>query len=104
MALTTGHNEVQEVVPRIEPTQAFRTLGVYLAGSGKQTKQATILRSYSDQYKDSLVNAYMSPPEAYWSYLLFLRPKLTYPLPVCSLTQKQCRVIQAPALGFQNFI
>jgi len=41
----------------------------------------------------------MSPPEAYWSYLLFLRPKLTYPLPVCSLTQKQCRVIQAPALA-----
>jgi hypothetical protein len=43
--------------------------------------------------------ANMSPPEAYWSYILFLRPKLTYPLPVCSLTQKQCRVIQAPALA-----
>jgi hypothetical protein len=30
--------------------------------------------------------------------MMFLRPRLTYPLPCCSLTQKQCRAIQATAL------
>jgi len=99
LELTTGHNEIPQTVPRIEPTQSFRTLGVYIAGSGKHTKQAAVLRAHSDHYKESMNKANMSPPEAYWSYILFLRPKLTYPLPVCSLTQKQCRVIQAPALA-----
>jgi hypothetical protein len=41
----------------------------------------------------------MSPPETYWSYILFLRTNLNYPLPACSVAQKQCRAIQAPALA-----
>jgi hypothetical protein len=48
LELTTGHNNIPESVPRIEPTQSFCTLGVYIAGSGKQTKQATVLRAHSD--------------------------------------------------------
>jgi hypothetical protein len=99
LELTTGHNNIPETVPRIEPTQSFCTLGVYIAGSSKQTKQATVLRAHSDHYKESLHKAYMSPPETYWSYILFLRTNLNYPLPACSVAQKQCRAIQAPALA-----
>jgi hypothetical protein len=98
LQLTTGYGTTLTEVPRIEPTQAFRTLGVYIAGSGNQAKQAKVLRSYSEVYKDSLQSAFLSPTEAYCSYMTFLRPKLTYPLPCSSLTQKQCRTIQAPAL------
>ncbi len=99
LALTTGCTEIQENVPRIEPTQSFRTLGVYIAGSGNQAKQAAVLRSHADQYHFSLQKAIMTPPEAYCSYMMFLRPRLLYPLPCSSLTQKQCRNIQAPALA-----
>jgi hypothetical protein len=98
LELTTGASNIPEMVPRIEPTQSFRTLGVYIAGSGTQAKQATVLRSHSDAYKESVSQVHSTPSEAYWSYMMFLRPRLTYPLPCCSLTQQQCCHIQAPAL------
>jgi hypothetical protein len=97
--LTSGQSTIPDQVPRIEPTQAFRILGVYISGSGNQTKQASVLRSYSENYRDSIRQTYMSPSEAYWSYVMFLQPKLIYPLPCSSLSQKQCRTIQAPALA-----
>jgi hypothetical protein len=36
---------------------------------------------------------------AYYSYMQYIRPRLTYPLLCSSLTQQQCRHIQAPALA-----
>ncbi len=66
LPLTCGYATTTVAVPRIEPTQAFRTLGVYVAGSGNQAKQASILRSHSDSYKDSLQAASLTPEEAYW--------------------------------------
>jgi hypothetical protein len=99
LSLTAGTSNTLEAVPRIEPTQAFRTLGVHLAASGSQVKQAAILHSHSEAYRDSIQSASLTPTEAYWSYMMFLRPRLNYPLPCCSLTQQQCRHIQAPALA-----
>jgi hypothetical protein len=64
-----------------------------------QAKQAEILRGHSESYKENIQKASLTQTEAYWSYLLFLRPCLTYPLPCTSLTQKQYRAIQAPALA-----
>ena len=46
LKLTTGYGTTLTEVPRIEPTQAFCTLGVHIAGSGNQAKQAKVLRSY----------------------------------------------------------
>jgi hypothetical protein len=86
LTLTTGHDTSETVVPRIKPTQAYRTLGTYLAGLGAQTKKAAIIRSHSESYKESLQSASLTLVDAYWSYMMFLRPKLTYPLPCCSLT------------------
>jgi hypothetical protein len=88
-----------ETVPRKEPAEAFRTLGVYTAGSGSQAKQAAVLRTHSEAYHDSLQNASMTPSEAYWSYMMYLHPRLNYPLPCCLLTSAQCWTIQAPALA-----
>ncbi len=74
-------------------------MGVYLAASGSQVKQAAILRSHSEAYRDSIQSVSLTPTEAYWSYMVFLRPRLNYPLPCCSLTPQQCCHIQAPALA-----
>jgi hypothetical protein len=99
LELTTGGSEALKTVPRKEPTEAFCTLGVYIAGSGSQAKQAAVLRTHSEAYQDSLQKASLTPSEAYWSYMMYLRPRLNYPLPCCSLTSAQCRTIQAPALA-----
>lgn len=80
-------------MPRIEPTASFRTLGVYITLSGRQHKQAATLRQYSEDYQSKIINAPLTSDEAYISYILFLQPRLTYPLPVSSLTQQQCHII-----------
>jgi hypothetical protein len=86
-------------VPRIDVTDSYRTLGVYLSPSGALQQQAKILRSESNHYLSAVSASTFTPAEAYTSYMLYLRPKLTYPVSCTSLTEKQCRYIQAPALA-----
>jgi hypothetical protein len=99
LSITSGHNNLPETLPRIEPTAAFRTLGVYISASGCQKKQMEVLRSHAQRYGSLLQSSTLSPSEAYLSYALYLRPKLSYPLPCTSFTPDQCRAIQAPALA-----
>jgi hypothetical protein len=99
LALTSGKNPSQEIIPRIEATQAFRTLGVYIAPSGNQKHQVTVLRSHADHYYTALSLTHLKSSEARWSYSLYLRPRLTYPLPCTYLTPSQCKMIQGPALA-----
>ena len=99
MELTSGTSRQPEVVPRIEATDSFRTLGIYVSPSGTQTKQFTILRAIADEYYIKITPSKLTTEEAYYSYQTYLRPRLIYPLPCTSLTQQQCRKIQAPALA-----
>jgi hypothetical protein len=99
MNLTTGTNPNTTEVPRIAPTDSFRTLGVYLSPSGSQQKQVKILRQYADDYYTKISAAKLTPDEAYSSYMLYLRPRLIYPLPCSSLTENQCKQVQSPALA-----
>jgi hypothetical protein len=41
---------------------------------------------------------HLKSSEARLSYSLYLRPRLTYPLPCTYLTPSQCKMIQGPAL------
>jgi hypothetical protein len=99
MNLTSGYSTIATTVPRIEVTDSFLTLGVYISPSGSQQKQMKILRQYSDRYFINVSASTLTPDEAFSSYMQYLRPQLIYPLPCCSLTQQQCKQIQAPALA-----
>lgn len=99
LRLTSGSNPTPESVPRIEVNDNFRTLGVYLTPNGSQVEQIKRLRQHSTSYASRVVKSTLSPDQAYWSYMSYLRPRINYPLPCTSLTQTQCRYIQAPALA-----
>ncbi len=99
MDLTTGSSINKTTVPRIEISESFRTLGVHISPSGSQTKQLNILRQHSENYFIHVSASSLTPEETYTSYALYLRPKLIYPLPCSSLTQIQCKHVQAPALA-----
>jgi hypothetical protein len=86
LSLTSGYNTGPTQLPRIEPQSAFRTLGVYISASGSQQKQMEVPRIAAQTYGDQLKVSIVSPPEAYLSYALYLRPKLSYPLPCTSFT------------------
>jgi hypothetical protein len=55
LSLTTGTNALPDIVPRIEPTQGFWTLGVYLTPSGQCTRQAKVLRAYAEEFRDQIL-------------------------------------------------
>jgi len=97
--LTTGYSNEAEEVPRLEVSEAFRTLGVYISPSGNQMQQIKILRRHTQQYYATVSTSTFTAEEAYLSYMTYLRPQITYPLPCSTLTQTQCRHIQAPALA-----
>jgi hypothetical protein len=97
--LTAGSLPSLELVPHIEANDSFRTLGVYISPSRSYKKQLQVLWSSSDSYFTAVSQSTLTPDEAYWSYLLYLQPKLTYPLACTNFTQAQCRHIQAPALA-----
>ncbi len=94
--LTTGCHRLLDKVPRINPRDAFHTLVVYISPSGSQKKQISVLRGYSETYSTTIHSSTLTPGEAYWSYSLYLHPKLTG---CTSLTQQQCKYIQASALA-----
>jgi hypothetical protein len=93
--LTTGTNAQADLVPRIDPTQGFHTLCVYITLSGQYTRQARVLRDYTEKFKTQIEGSTLTPTEAYTCLMLYIKPKITYPFPCVSLTEKQCHHIQA---------
>jgi hypothetical protein len=98
LSLTTGLDSQLAVVPRIEPTEGFRTLGVYVTPSGQYAYQARVFRAQTEQFRNQIIGASLTPTEAYSCLMLYIKPKITHPFPCISLTEKQCRHIQAPIL------
>ena len=96
--MTTGGNSIPDIVPRIEPTHGFCTLGVYVTPSGRYHTQVKVLRQYAEQFQQQLATSKLTPSEAYCCLMIYIRPKLNYPIPCISMTEVQCRHIQAPIL------
>jgi hypothetical protein len=94
-----GYQMTPAVVPRIETTESFQTLGVYISPSGSQKQQFKILRNHAKSYYHNVKASTLTPSEAYIVYFQYLRPKLNSPLPCCTFTPSMCRAIQAPALA-----
>jgi len=96
--LTSGYKATKELVPRMEPRDGFRTLGVHLSPSGNQLLQEKTLHQKAEKFCTLVHNSALTPSEAYCCYMQYIRPSLTYPLPCTMLTHQQCRRIQAPVL------
>jgi hypothetical protein len=72
LQLTSGSSQIYQTVPHIAPTDAFRTLGVYIAPNGSQTKQVHVLRGYLEEYSAAVSVSTLTPAQAYCSYTMYL--------------------------------
>jgi len=90
LRITNGAKTTKEAVPRIEPTETYRTLGVHLSPSGKLDESLRILREQAISFASSIISSHLSRFEAYWSYVIYFIPKICYQLPLLSLTRQQC--------------
>jgi hypothetical protein len=51
MSLTIGLSPVADIVPRLEPTEGFRTLGVYITPSGTYRQKVKVLRKQTETFR-----------------------------------------------------
>mmetsp|Transcript_16534 Transcript_16534/g.23566 ORF Transcript_16534/g.23566 Transcript_16534/m.23566 type:complete len:608 (+) Transcript_16534:2708-4531(+) len=98
LKLTSGSSTHKEVVPRFQPTETYRTLGVFISGSGGTKKSMEILRGRASEFAGKIGPAPMTPVTAYFAFHLYFIPKIGYALPVSTYSFKECVYIQAPAL------
>jgi hypothetical protein len=99
LLLTEGYNITSPIeVPRLSPYSSYKTLGVYISPSGSSNQACLILKGKAIDYGVRLMGSHLNREEALWSYLLYFIPRIGFPLPALSLTEKQCNAIQSPAL------
>ena len=73
-------------------------LGVLIAPDGNTTKLFQYLQSEASLWGAKVSSGHPSPLEAWQALHSNISAKLKYPLPACSLTQKQCKAILYPAI------
>jgi hypothetical protein len=99
LELTAGYEVDKPIlVPQMSPYAAYRTLGAYISPSGGMQKTFEVLHGHSLEYATKLQASSLWKEAALWSYLLYLLPKITFPLMAMSLSETQCLQIQSPAL------
>ena len=97
--LTEGSSTDDPItVPRIEATSSYRTLGVRISPSGSTDLAYSHLRSQSITFEGHIANSKLSRGEVYWAFWQYYTPKITFSVPVLTLSQTQCKKIQSPAI------
>jgi hypothetical protein len=90
------HNKIK--VPQLSPYDSYRTLGAYISPSGGNNKAFEVLRAHSLDFAAKIQDSSLSKEAALSSFLLYLRPKITFPIMATTLSKVQCNQIQSPAL------
>jgi hypothetical protein len=98
LTMTSGHSTTPTIIPRIEPTSSFRTLGVYLTPSGNNKGALSILKNITLQFATSITGSHLTHQEALTAYLQYLLPKVRYQPPLLSLSQTNCNQLQSTIL------
>ncbi len=100
LELTSGYNLTHKVVvPRIESTDAYRTLGVRVSPSGDNNLAYSTLRDQSKDFAVRIASSHLTREAAYWAYWQYYKPKSGLSVPALTLTQTQCDRIQGPAVS-----
>jgi hypothetical protein len=99
LKLMEGYNVEDPIeVLQMSPYASYHTLGAYLSPSGGTGKAFEILRNQLLDYATCIQSSSITKEAALWSYMLYLLPKLLFPLMAMTFTKTQCAQIQSPAL------
>jgi hypothetical protein len=87
-------------IKRLEPFQAYETLGVFLAPDGNTDAQVHKMRNAADLWADQMRTGKVSRADAWLSFSSTIYRTLVYPLPALNLTKEQCYYIIKPILTY----
>ena len=91
-------SETGEVVDisRLEPDEAYRTLGAWIAANGGQKKQLKVLAAKVDLWIHCITNSSLSRQDKQITYTAFLKPQIVYPLGCASIEPRDLKRLYRP--------
>jgi hypothetical protein len=84
---------VLTALEQVDPSEARRTLGVFLAPDGSAEGQFKVLMEKATAWADSIRSNHISRRYAWQAFSTVVVPQLAYPLPVTTMSRKQCETI-----------
>jgi len=85
-------------IPRLDTTEARRTLGVRLAPDGNNLAEYQHLREETIRWKNQMITSNLPRAAADFGIRHVLLPKLRYPLVATTFSEAQCHSIMQPVL------
>ena len=80
------HYEVRQIIKQLKTTEAYETLGVWLAADSNHTKELEILKGFAKEWVDHIQVSFLSKSEAVRAMSTTIIKKLEYPLLAMNLT------------------
>jgi hypothetical protein len=83
-------------VPQMDPSQAYKYVGVHIALDGNMTEQIQKLQDKCNNINAALAQVYMSQQDAKQGYTTVFVPSIRYVLPTTNIKQKTLIQMQKP--------
>jgi hypothetical protein len=97
--LSVATRQGRKSIERLPVSAASRILGVYIAPDGNNEEQVKQLRKKTEQWADRVRSGHLPKTDAWYYLQSTIKRSLLYPLLATTLTEKECKHIEAPALA-----
>lgn len=86
------------MLERLDPDEARKTLGVWLAPDGNNAEQVSQLRQVAEDWREKIRTGHLTRKDAWDALQMTVLKTLEYPLVALTLTEDECTHIMAPIL------
>ena len=90
LRIKEGFHIAEKTVKRLEPDEAHKTLGHWIAPTGNDSKQKVEIRKKVDTWSTKMANAKLLPGDTQVAYNAFLLPALKYKIVSTNLSFDEC--------------
>ena len=85
-------------IPRLQPGEAYRTLGAWVAADGSQDKQLEILAAKVTVWVNNITRSSLSSQDKQIMHSAFLKLQILYPIGCASIKHKDLKKLFCPVL------
>ena len=85
-------------IPRLDPSDAYRTLGAWIAADGSQRKQLEVLSEKVSAWFNSILCSSLNSQDKQLAYTAFLKPQIVYPIGCASIETGRLKRIFRPVM------
>jgi hypothetical protein len=88
----------RKILPRLEPSEAIETLGIFISMDGNQRAEVEKLRGKTEEFADCIRTGFVTRDEAWTALNSTIMKTLEYPMDAINLSKQQWDYIMKPLL------